>query len=355
MESSKLQKIKENFNASIITNTFKKFITIYTNRISANIQTRINYYIALLTIFKAITTKQCITFFNEIKEEKQYTIGDNAEILLSKKIGSESKEGIIYIGNINIKNKKLYKFAIKIMKNTEKNYQELILLNTLSKIVISNKNPHFPILYKHFLCDNPKSTSEYPKLIQKDKYLIILTELANGDLSSFLTKNDDLLNDKIVKNTMQQILLSLLSFHIYIKAIHTDAHWGNFLYHKIKPGGYIHYKIYDIDIYIENIGYLWVIWDYQIEKINMTNNFNDYYNILSVFENSELTHKIITYIYSDDIKKITYFIKEVLLKNIDDRELWKNYLLKNKLFKNNLVKPENSEIINLENPYILNY
>jgi hypothetical protein len=45
-----------------------------------------------------------------------------------------------------------------------------------------------------------------------------------------------------------------------------DAHWGNFLYHKIKPGGYIHYKIYDNDIYIKNMGYMWIIWDYMIKK-----------------------------------------------------------------------------------------
>jgi hypothetical protein len=182
-----------------------------------------------------------------------------------------------------------------------------------------------------------------------------LTELANSDLSKFLRTNDDLLDDELVKNTMQQIFISILSFHIYIKAIHTDAHWGNFLYHKIKPGGYIHYKIFNEDVYIKNMGYLWIIWDYQIENINITNNFNDYYNIISVFENSELTQKVITYVYSDEIKSITEFIKKVLLLSIDDKKLWKNYLFKNNLFKDYLVKPEDSEIINLENPYILNY
>jgi hypothetical protein len=100
---------------------------------------------------------------------------------------------------------------------------------------------------------------------------------------------------------------------------------------------------------------LWIIWDYQIENINITNNFNDYYNIISVFENSELTQKVITYVYSDEIKAITEFIKKVLLLSIDDKKLWKNYLFKNNLFKDYLVKPEDSEIINLENPYILNY
>jgi hypothetical protein len=68
MESSaKLQKIKENFNASIITNSFKKFITLYTDRISVNIQTRINYYIALFKIFSVINKNQCIVINNKWK------------------------------------------------------------------------------------------------------------------------------------------------------------------------------------------------------------------------------------------------------------------------------------------------
>jgi predicted unusual protein kinase regulating ubiquinone biosynthesis (AarF/ABC1/UbiB family) len=37
---------------------------------------------------------------------------------------------------------------------------------------------------------------------------------------------------------------------------HNDLHLGNFLIHKVKPGGFWHYKISDIDIYVKNMGYL---------------------------------------------------------------------------------------------------
>jgi hypothetical protein len=47
---------------------------------------------------------------------------------------------------------------------------------------------------------------------------------------------------------------------------HNDCHWGNFLYHKIKKGGYFHYKIFDKDYYLENLGFLWVIWDFDASK-----------------------------------------------------------------------------------------
>ncbi len=51
-------------------------------------------------------------------------------------------------------------------------------------------------------------------------------------------------------------------FNKYVNAYHHDCHYGNFLYHLIEPGGYFHYNIYGTDYYIENLGYLWVIWDY---------------------------------------------------------------------------------------------
>ncbi len=44
-------------------------------------------------------------------------------------------------------------------------------------------------------------------------------------------------------------------FYQETKYFHYDSHWGNFLYHKIKPGGYFHYNIFGNDYYIENYGF----------------------------------------------------------------------------------------------------
>ena len=63
---------------------------------------------------------------------------------------------------------------------------------------------------------------------------------------------------------------------------HNDCHWGNFLYHKIKPGGYIHYKIFDKDIYLKNYGYLWIIWDYGITS-SLINPLIDYTRVVHAF------------------------------------------------------------------------
>ena len=93
---------------------------------------------------------------------------------------------------------------------------------------------------------------------------------------------------------MTQIFISIMFFHYYTNSHHNDAHSGNFLYHKIKPGGYFHYNIYGKDYYLENIGYLWVIWDFGLathfsktRKIGTTNFqktiSTDYYKIIDTF------------------------------------------------------------------------
>jgi len=66
----------------------------------------------------------------------------------------------------------------------------------------------------------------------------------------------------LLQNAFVQIYLSLFFFYQETKCFHMDSHWGNFLYHKIKPGGYFHYKIFGKDYYLENLGFLWVVWDF---------------------------------------------------------------------------------------------
>jgi hypothetical protein len=67
------------------------------------------------------------------------------------------------------------------------------------------------------------------------------------------------------KNLYEQLYISLITLHS-LGISHNDTHGGNFLYHKIKPGGCFHYEINGIDFYIENIGFLWTTWDYGISR-----------------------------------------------------------------------------------------
>ena len=199
----KLEKIRKNILARKITNKFKNFITPFINRISAKIESRIEYYNELFKILNQISEQQCLNFLNDTAGKKQYTLGDNMEILLSRQIGTDSKYGVIYLSNLNIQYKKLYKFAVKIMKATTANKKEATLTKQVSDLVLKNINPHFPILYKQFVCNTPPSNNQYPKLILRNKYIMLLSELANGDLKTIVYDPAFHTNFEVVKNTIQ--------------------------------------------------------------------------------------------------------------------------------------------------------
>jgi hypothetical protein len=357
----KLERIRKNILVRKITNKFKNFITPFINRVSAKIESRIEYYNQLFKILNQISEEQCLNFLNETDGKKQYTLGDNIEILLSKQIGSESKYGIIYLSKINIQYKRLYKFAVKIMNMTINNKKETKITEKVSNLTLNNINPHFAILYKKFVCNNPHNDiKKYPKLVNKSNYIMLLSELANGDLKTVLYEPAFHSSFEIIKNTLQQVYISILSFHIHTNKIHADAHYGNFLYHKIKPGGYIHYKIFGVDVYMKNLGYLWIIWDYsRAKKKTYENSYIDYDRIICAFINNTPRRRygwIETkdFVYSDEIAK---FVEEVnvCIRLLDkEKYLWIEKLLKSRLFSKELVKPANNEIINFGNPFILN-
>jgi len=357
----KLERIKKNILARKITNKFKNFITPFINRVSARIQTRIEYYNKLFKILNQISEEQCLNFLNETNGKKQYTIGDNMEILLSKQIGSDSKYGIVYLSKINIQYNNLYKFAVKIMKMTSDNKKEGKITEQLSNLTLNNINPHFAILYKKFVCNNPHTDiKKYPKLINKTNYMMLLSELANGDLKTVVYDPAFHTNFEVVKNAIQQIYISILSFHIHTNKIHTDAHYGNFLYHKIKPGGYIHYKIFGEDVYIKNLGYLWIIWDYSLAtKQTFENSYRDYDRIIYAFVNNTPRTRygwIETkdFVYSNDVVTLVESVFDSIRLLDQEKYLWIDKLLKSRLFSKELVKPPNSEILNFGNPYVLN-
>lgn len=115
-------------------------------------------------------------------------------------------------------------------------------------------------------------------------YHLILTELANGDLSSFMKEMNN--PDNIYLNTLVQVYLSLIFFYKETRCFHNDAHWDNFLYYKIDKGGYYHYEIFGENYYLENLGYLWVISDYDASipfKKNEISLIRDFGRIIYAF------------------------------------------------------------------------
>ena len=288
-ETKRLHPDREEFE-EINAKKIGKYLAPLIDRIST-IENRIKYYRIL---HKYIETRNkyknnCIRLYKYDKSGRPiYRIGNR--VILGKKIGSDSVYGAIYLSHYRLQNKKfgkLLKFATKISDGSYRiNVNEYTVLKDLTACVIRNECPHFPISYGKLTCSNQydaKIQSVYssdvnpsykqqsqsslqslldnlPENANKSSIFITLNELAENDIHNFIKLYHG--DDVIIWNTLIQIMLSIMFFYKYINAFHCDTHTGNFLYHKIKPGGYFHYNIYGKDFYLENIGFLIVIWDF---------------------------------------------------------------------------------------------
>ena len=365
-----------------------KLFMPYINRITANIIDRVNYFTIIKRYLLSIKdVNNCLRLYNIDEKTKHITHRIGKRIILDKKIGTPSAYGIVFLSHFKSNMKygtkfdKLNKFAIKITDQSAGNKQEIKILETLTKAVIELKCPHFPISYGSLICNNSRVKSNnpddysivkdkhknkiinkqyYPDIINKNKSLLIqINELASGDLHSLLKQPIQ----KDVLNYMTQIFISIMFFHYYTNSHHNDAHSGNFLYHKIKPGGYFHYNIYGKDYYLENKGYLWVVWDFGLIKPFTPNNkfgatqllvpINyDYKYILDALNwyNSKFTsdiNLIKTVLYELIINKYNNVFNYNSLTIINKEIL--DFLIKN-VSSLRTIKPSN--VIN-KNPYII--
>jgi len=329
-------------------NLFKKLFYPFINRINTNINDRIKYNYLLRKILNINETNNnyCLRLYKyDSNRNPIYRIGD--KIILKKQIGTDSENGIIFLSSVRNKYNNIFKYAIKCIPENTANKKEIKLLKLVSDAVLNEKCLHFPILYSDIKCTNflnfdndndndnfrshnsntnnnsnsnrimqkeIENIKNYPKIIQKNKkksFYFLLTELANGDLKTFLEKfhNDHYL----LLNAFVQIFISLMFFYQETKHFHNDAHWGNFLYHKVKPGGYFHYKIFNKDYYIENYGFLWVIWDFgnaitfNSSKKEMILIDNDFKTIIYEFMNN--------FNFTNDFKIIIDKINKELFKD----------------------------------------
>ncbi len=406
-EINPINEIDINEKANIIQKNMKKLLLPFINRVSANINDRIKYYNRVINKFKLKENKDyCLKFYKLDKNNNPiFRIGTN--IILKKRIGSDSAYGIVYLSSFRDIDGKLFKFAIKMFPHEKftinnNNLREINIMNLLSNLVLQQISPHFIIIYKSVICksfeiyNKQKTTSSnfdlslqyakgkhefykyYPELFKKNisnTIYTIICEIANGDMNnlfdSYTIFND---NQFLFGNLVLQMFLSLAFFTHYTNYIHDDAHHGNFLYHKIKPGGFLHYKIYNQDYFIENLGYLILLTDFGlIKKPYDSPIINDFYRAFICikfqknFANNLFQLKYQTQI-NDLFKEISINLKKFNYKFTFSYNPFKN---KDKAIKNNLIKfiqhflklfikfniihttlPKNSSIINSK-PFII--
>ena len=176
---------------------------------------------------------------------------------------------------------KIINYVIKlVVLRKNENLHEIRILEFLTKYALDYEFPHFPLTYDILSCNRTNINKLLENDIEDIDYDISQKiENNNGDLIFIINEyatGGDLRNyyKKIIKNyeyekvknkfmnAISQILISLMFYHKIVNSSHGDLHQYNILNHLTIPGGYFHYKLYDKDYYIENIGYIWVIWDF---------------------------------------------------------------------------------------------
>jgi hypothetical protein len=228
-------KVSLNKKAKKIQNFLKPII----NRVSANIEDRIRYYL-LIKKFLNINIKnnrKCLKLYKIVNDKPIYQIGN--KIILKEQIGSKSKNGIVYLATF--RDKRIYKYACKITVATKDAVLDNKIQQQLTKLIVNC--PHFPILYGTYYCNyildfndsveksKLKNIKFYPKIVKNaiksnKEILITFNELANGDLKTFLLKKT--INSNEIINSFVQIYFSLMFYYQEIKMLHYDAHAGNF-------------------------------------------------------------------------------------------------------------------------------
>ena len=282
-------------------------------------------------------------------------------IYFNQRIGSESEYGVAYLNTGVGKGSKLV-FSTKITPENNKN--EIQLLEKMSYAVQNHITPNFPIIYKVLHCKHVKekkvvghiNIEGINDIIKNHRYYVILNELAKADLFHFLEKEQH--SSIEYESVVFQIFIALHTFHIQTNHIHNDAHFGNFLYHKITKGGYWHYKYNNTDIYVPNTGYLVVIWDPGLaHKIVPNSEYLPYIDFHRVYKHLkyDIENRRDDSISRDFLNELEEMMKYIIVSRsrLNDVNSIMKYLEKKPKFKNILFSaPLNSHIIN-KIPYYL--
>lgn len=156
---------------------------------------------------------------------------------------------------------RLLRFSTKISPSSTAALMEGRILRKMSKLAERGICQNMPITYKVMVCTKGHGHPNLPPIAKQNAYVVALNELADGDLFALFKTQ---LAQKQYESIVMQIALALHAFH-GLGYSHNDAHLGNFLYHRVKPGGYWRYNVRvageSVPIFVPNRGHLVVLWD----------------------------------------------------------------------------------------------
>jgi hypothetical protein len=179
-----------------------------------------------------------------------------------RRIGSASKHGEAYLNLGGHGFPRLFRFASKIIplhdnscfsSSAPQPDKEIAVLQAMSEMVERHRSPNMPLTYTVLRCTNNRRHGS----MRKGNYALVLNELADDDLQTWLTRS---YAAPVYESVLMQIVFAIYAFH-NLGYLHNDCHLGNFLVHKLRPGGYWRYQVDKRDVYVPNQGWLVVLWD----------------------------------------------------------------------------------------------
>lgn len=270
-----------------------KIITFIKNNVlqrSETLEKRINYYKSIQYYLRNVQYYNCLVpkQFKDANGIVNNGFEVDTILKLTKKIGTRSVYGVIYQTSAR---SNILSIATKLMPVNKKNKLEVILNTTVTHLLNNKISKHFLISYKTFKCTQRQNNIVLPPIIRKKEYYITLNELAHGDLKTLCESTRFLSNDALMLNVMMQCFLAIYTFH-KIGYSHNDCHWGNFLFQISKnTDGYYHYDINGNDVYLKNVGYNMMIYDFGLAQhrssfAHIRRVFEDYRRVLQAFRRS---------------------------------------------------------------------
>lgn len=125
-----------------------------------------------------------------------------------------------------------------------------------SHIISSHEIPNFPILYHASICDHPKKIGK----TNGTSVLNLLIEKFDGSIDEIIYGPN--VSIALLSNLLMQTLLGLASAQHLLGFIHGNINSTNILYKKIQPGGYWEYIIRGRTYFVENLGFVAALNDF---------------------------------------------------------------------------------------------
>lgn len=209
---------------------------------------------------------------------------------------------------------RLMNIKYKEVKTQNKNDQKI--MKYMSDKVIMDKSPHFSII-----------------TVQKNGMKnIYLEETHDGTFKHFIGKYSYILHISLLKNMLEQILISILSLHHFgfRKSNFNDIDLNEISYKitkSLNDGSYFHYKFFQKDFFIKDNGFLWI------------------FSTLNELENNYDKEYITTHKYGeeDDFEDEYSRLFEYLLKNQKFPEEFKTTIRNLQNILTGTIKTKDSE------------